>query len=223
MELGCGKADLLIRLLRRAPDATAEGFDRNPWFLADARDAAEAASVAGRLSLIETDAPAVALHGRAVDVAIAMGATGIVGEAAETLAFLGSIVVPGGEVVFGDGFWAAAPPDAALVAFGMRRDELPDGLDAFAGLGRAAGLEPVTVEAVSPGEWDVYERAYRERWPPGPWPPLGTRSARRSSALSGHGRELRRLAARRDGLRDRAVPASLTRAARRRQAVMTAT
>ena len=162
MELGCGKADLLIRILRQHPDATAEGFDRNPWFLADARDAAEEASVAGRISLIETDAPVVALHGRAVDVAIAMGATGIVGEAAETLAFLASIVVPGGEVVFGDGFWAAAPPDSALAAFGMTRDELPDGLAAFAGLGRAAGLEPVTVEAVAPGEWDAYERAYRD-------------------------------------------------------------
>ncbi len=162
MELGSGKADLLIRILLAHPGATAEGFDRNPWFLADARAAAEAAGVARRLSLVETDAPAVALHGRAVDVAIAMGATGIVGDGAETLAFLGSIVVPGGEVVFGDGFWAVPPPDEALTAFGMTRDELPDGLAGFEDLGRRAGLEPVAVEAVSPGEWDAYEAAYRD-------------------------------------------------------------
>ena len=111
---------------------------------------------------MDTDAPGVALHGRAVDVAIAMGATGIVGDGAGTLAFLGSIVVPGGEVVFGDGFWAAPAPATALAAFGMTRDELPDGLDGFAALGRRAGLEPLTVEAVSPAEWDAYERAYRD-------------------------------------------------------------
>jgi SAM-dependent methyltransferase len=162
VELGCGKADLLIRLLLVHAGATAEGFDRNPWFLANARSAAEAAGVAGRLSLIETDAPGVRLDGRAVDVAIAMGATGIVGEGRDTLAFLGGIVVPGGEVVFGDGFWAAPPPDDGLASFGMARDELPDGLDGFTALGRSVGLEPITVEAVSSEEWDAYERAYAD-------------------------------------------------------------
>ena len=40
LELGCGKGELLVRLLARWPDATAKGFDRNPWFLAVARSAA---------------------------------------------------------------------------------------------------------------------------------------------------------------------------------------
>jgi hypothetical protein len=160
VELGCGKADLLIRILRVRTDTTAEGFDRNPWFLADARATAEAAGVASRLSLIDTDAPAVRLVGRALDAAIAMGATGIVGDGAETLGFLASIVVSGGEVVFGDGFWAEPPPDGGLAAFGMAREELPDGLEGFAALGRAAGLEPLEVTAVSTEEWDVYETAY---------------------------------------------------------------
>jgi Methyltransferase domain len=160
VELGCGKADLLIRLLLAHRGATAEGFDRNPWFLAEAREAAAAAGVAARLSLIETDAPAVRLDGRAVDVAIAIGATGIVGDPRATLAFLAGIVVPGGEVVFGDGFWASSPPTEGLASFGMDRDELPDGLDGFAELGRSAGLEPVAVEAVSTDEWDAYEAAY---------------------------------------------------------------
>jgi hypothetical protein len=162
VELGSGKADLLIRLLRFHPGATAEGFDRNPWFMADARAAAEAAGVAGRLSLIETDAPGVRLDGRAVDVAIAMGATGIVGDGRETLAFLRGIVVPGGEVVFGDGFWATTPPDPGLASFGMSRDELPDGLHGFAALGTSVGLEPIAVDAVSTDEWDAYEHAYAD-------------------------------------------------------------
>ena len=55
LELGCGKGDLIARLLSRWPEATAEGFDRNPWFLAAARAAAERAGVASRVSFIETE------------------------------------------------------------------------------------------------------------------------------------------------------------------------
>ncbi len=160
VELGSGKAALLIRLLRRWPGTSAEGFDRNPWFMTEARTAAVEAGVADRLSLIDTDSPGALLAGRSVDLAIAMGATGIVGEQAETIAFLASIVVPGGQVVFGDGAWVVEPDPAGLAAFGMAREELADGADGFADLGRAAGLEPVVVELVTTGEWDAYELAY---------------------------------------------------------------
>ncbi len=160
VELGCGKADFLVRLLRRWPDITAEGFDRNPWFLAEAQAAADAAGVARRLSLIETDAPGALLADRSVDLAVAMGATGIVGDQAETVAFLASIVGPGGEVVFGDGVWVADPPDDGLDTFGMTRDELADGVAGLAALGSAVGLTPLSVELVSHDEWDAYETAY---------------------------------------------------------------
>ena len=139
VELGSGKAALLIRLLRRWPGTSAEGFDRNRWFTAEARAAAEDAGVAGRLSLIDTDAPGALLAGRSVDLAIAMGATGIVGDQAETVAFLASIVGPGGHVVFGDGAWVAEPDPAGLAAFGMARDELVDGAEGLAALGRGRG------------------------------------------------------------------------------------
>lgn len=167
VELGCGKADLLIRILRRWPGVSAEGFDRDPWFLADARAAAEAAGVLPRLSLIETDAPGARLAGREVDLAIAIGATGIVGGQRETVAFLASIVGPGGVVVFGDGVWSADPPEAGLRSFGMERAELVEGCDGLAALGVAAGLELEGAEVVSIGEWDAYEAAYVDavlRW-----------------------------------------------------------
>jgi SAM-dependent methyltransferase len=162
VELGSGKAALLIRLLRHWPGTSAEGFDRNRWFMAEARAAAEAAGVAGRLSLVDTDSPGALLAGRSVDLAIAMGATGIVGDQAETLAFLASIVGPGGHVIFGDGAWVADPDPDGLAAFGIARDELVEGAEGLAALGRAAGLEPVSVELVSPGEWDAYEAAYAD-------------------------------------------------------------
>ncbi len=149
-----------MRLLRRWPGASAEGFDRNPWFLEAGRAAAVAAGVATRLSLIETDSPGVMLSGREVDLAVAMGATGIVGDQATTVAFLASIVSSGGRVVFGDGVWTGEPPASGLAAFGMARNELADGVDGLVALGRAVGLEPIEADLVSVEEWDAYESAY---------------------------------------------------------------
>jgi SAM-dependent methyltransferase len=160
VELGSGKSTLLIRLLQRWPGTTAEGFDRNSWFMAQAKTAAEAAGVASRLSTVDTDSPGALLAGRSVDLAIAMGATGIVGDQAETIAFLASIVEPGGLVVFGDGAWIGEPSPAGLEAFGMAREELVDGAEGIAALGRAVGLEPIDIAPVTTEAWDDYESTY---------------------------------------------------------------
>ena len=167
LELGCGKGDLLVRLLRRWTQATAEGFDRNPWFLAAAREAAASAGVADRVSFIETDAPGALVADRSVTMAIAMGASGILGDHAATVAGLARAVRPGGIVLFGDGVWVREPLSSGLASFGMTRDELPDGPAGFAALGLEAGLEVLDVEVVDEAEWDAYEDAYAgaiERW-----------------------------------------------------------
>ena len=59
----------------------------------------------------------------------------------------------------------------------MARDELADGADGLAALGRDAGLEVLAVELVTPGEWDAYEAAYA-----GAVGRLGRREPRRSGA-----------------------------------------
>ena len=167
LELGCGKGDLLARLLSRWPEATAEGFDQNPWFLAAARAAAESAGVAGRVSFIETDAPGALVADRSVAMGVAMGASGILGDHAATVAGLARAVRPGGVVLFGDGVWVREPLSSGLASFGMTRDELPDGPDGFAGLGVEAGLEVLDVEVVDQAEWAAYEDSYAgaiERW-----------------------------------------------------------
>jgi SAM-dependent methyltransferase len=167
LELGCGKGELVARLLSRWPEATAEGFDRNPWFLASARAAAERAGVAGRVSFVETDAPRALVADRSVAMGIAMGASGIVGDHAATVACLARAVRPGGVVLFGDGVWVREPPSSGLASFGMTRDELPDGLDGFTAIAAQAGLDVLDIEIVDQVEWDTYERSYAdaiERW-----------------------------------------------------------
>jgi SAM-dependent methyltransferase len=162
LELGTGKGELLVRLLERWPEATAEGFDRSPWFLATARRRAESAGVAGRVSFVLTDAPGALIADRAVALTMALGATGILGGQAETVAGLARATRPGGTVVFGDGVWLAEPPADGLAAFGMDRAELVDGAEGLAALGVAAGLEVLDVELVTPEEWDAYEAAYSD-------------------------------------------------------------
>ena len=167
LDLGCGKGDFLTRLLARWPESTAEGFDRNPWFLRDARAIAESAGVARRVSFVETDAPGALISDRSVAIAVAMGAAGIVGDHAATVAGLARAVQPGGVVVFADGIWNREPPVSGLASFGMTRDELPDGPEGFAALGVAAGLDVLEVDVVDDTEWDAYEDAYAgavERW-----------------------------------------------------------
>ena len=163
LEVGCGKGAFLVAVLGRWPRATAEGFDRNPWFLADARDAAAAAGpdIARRVSFVETDAPGALIDDRAAAMTVAMGATGAFeGDQAATVRALARATRPGGVVVFADGLWLRQPPPDGLAAFGMARDELVDGVEGFAGLGIDAGLEPLDVEVVDEAEWDAYEASY---------------------------------------------------------------
>lgn len=163
LEVGCGKGDLLVRLLTHWPGATAEGFDRNPWFLADARAAAAAAGedVARRMSFIETDLAGALIADRGAAVTIGFGATGVYeGDQARTVRALTAATRPGGTVLFGDGLWVREPLASGLAAFGMALDELPDGVDGFAALAISAGLEVLEIEVVSDAEWDDYEAAY---------------------------------------------------------------
>ena len=98
---------------------------------------------------------------------IAVGATGILGDHAATVAGLARATRPGGVVLFGDGVWIREPLLSGLASFGMTRDELPDGPEGFAALGVQAGLEVLEVDIVDDAEWDAYEDAYAgaiERW-----------------------------------------------------------
>jgi hypothetical protein len=119
------------------------------------------------LRLVEADAAGLPAPEGGVDLAVSMGASGAIGTHADALRWLARRVAAGGPVLFGDGVWAGEPSADGLAAFGMERDELPDGLDGQRELGRREGLEPVWSELVSAGEWDDYEAGYAdamERW-----------------------------------------------------------
>ena len=161
LELAPGNGELLVRLLAAHPGARATGIDRSPWFLRNARQRAVELGVADRIELRDEDATRVSWPIDAVDLAIAVGAAGILGDHAGTVAALARMARPGGGLVlFGDGVWTGEPPADGLAAFGMERGELPEGLAGQQALGAAAALAPLWSELVTVEEWDDYESAY---------------------------------------------------------------
>src|SRR3954453_17191485 len=93
---------------------------------------------------------------RDFDLVVNVAASHAFGSWDEALAALASLVRPGGQVLFGEGYWRRAPPAAVLRALGARADELPD----LAGLVRGAeavGLRALQLVVASEDDWDRYE------------------------------------------------------------------
>jgi SAM-dependent methyltransferase len=163
--LGCGKAELLLRVLERH-DVTALGVDLSPFALAEALAAADRRASLGRLELRREDASRSDLSPGSFDLAIAVGAGGIWDGYAAALRSLASLVRPGGRVLFGEGYWRREPSDAYLRALGAERHDLPtyEGLLATAA---AEGLDLVEALESSEADWERYERRWAangERW-----------------------------------------------------------
>ncbi|HTE06254.1 MAG TPA: methyltransferase [Planctomycetota bacterium] len=160
LDIGCGKAELLLRLVERH-DVAATGVDINAAFLAEA--AAKARSRGCALELHESRF-ADFLAGRApgsppFDALLCLGASQAVGPARATPTRLAPLLAPGGLLLLGEGFWAREPDDRYLAALGAARDDLTD----HAGnqeLGAEAGLTCVHAVATSDEDFARYEERY---------------------------------------------------------------
>lgn len=165
VDVGCGKAELLIRILERH-DASAVGVDLSPYFLAEAREEAAQRVPGARLELREGDAARTRLEPESFDLAIAVGAGGIWHGYGKALRALGRLVPPGGHVLLGEGYWRREPSVAYLEALGADRDELA-GHDGLVAAARQDGLELVEALESSEADWERYERRWAEngeRW-----------------------------------------------------------
>jgi len=102
IDVGCGKAEMLVRLIERF-GCTAIGVDTNPHFLAEARARAFDHGVAGQIELLEGDVTKMKLASETFDAALCVGATHAYGDLATTLKSLRGLVKTGGKVIVGDG------------------------------------------------------------------------------------------------------------------------
>jgi SAM-dependent methyltransferase len=156
VDIGCGKAELLIRLAE-AYGVRGVGVDLSPFFVADARRRLQTRVPGADVTLREMDG-AEFEPGEPHSFALAscLGASWIYGGHGGTLDALVRMAEPGGWVITGEPFWLREPPEAYLEASGLTRDAFgthPENAEA----GQSRGLELVHTLVSSPDDWDRYE------------------------------------------------------------------
>jgi cyclopropane fatty-acyl-phospholipid synthase-like methyltransferase len=169
LDIGCGWAELLLRLLAASPSARGSGADLDEVAIERARSEAQRRGLGSRLDLTVGDARR--LTGPA-DAVLCIGSSQVWGPSVEdaqpldyaaALAALRQLVPRGGRVVYGEGIWSRPPTTAAVAPHAGRDDEyvaMPRLLE----LAESAGFMPVQVHEASLDEWDEFESGYAARY-----------------------------------------------------------
>lgn len=165
VDIGCGKAEMLLRLIGRF-GCTAIGVDTNPHFLAEARGRAFDQGVSGQLELLEGDVTKMKLATEAFDAALCVGATHAYGDLAACLKGLRALVRPGGKIIVGEGLWIQKPDLAYLKALGAKLTDYTDHAGNVAA-GIAEKLVYLYSAVADQDDFDHYEGLYNravETW-----------------------------------------------------------
>jgi SAM-dependent methyltransferase len=121
LDLGCGQAAWLLRILTSHHGVRGEGVDIGEEALERARARAVELGVADRLKLHQQDATAFAAAG-GFDVVLSVGAAHAFGGLLPTLDVAATHLVPGGRVIIGDAFWDSPPSARAREVLGEYED-----------------------------------------------------------------------------------------------------
>lgn len=155
LDIGTGKAELLIRLVERFGVA-AVGVDYSSPFHQEAREQVAQRIPQAKFSFLEEDATTFRGEPESFALASCMGACDIFDGFAGTLRALARFVHPGGYLLLGDGYWKQEPAPAYLESFGGVRDECQSHAENVAS-GVAQGLIPLYASVCNDDEWDRYE------------------------------------------------------------------
>ena len=158
IDVGCGKAVLLVDLARRF-GVTGFGVDINAAFLAEGRALAERHGVATSVTLMQIEASRLEVEPAAFALALCIGSTHALGGYPETLRALARLVRPGGHMLVGQGYWKRAPDEEYLVGLGATTDEMTTH-DGNIAAGIAEGLDEAGAWTSGTDDWDRYEDLY---------------------------------------------------------------
>ena len=160
IDMGCGKAALLVDLARRF-GVTALGVDINAAFLAKGRALAERHGVATLVTLMNLEASRLEVEDASVVLALCIGSTHALGGYPDTLRVLARLVRPGGHVLVGQGYWKRVPDAEYLERLGATVDEMTTHEGNIAA-GIAEGLEGAGAWTSGADDWDRYEDLYAD-------------------------------------------------------------
>lgn len=157
LDVGCGNAELLIRLIERYA-IVGVGIDPNAEALDEGRRRAQGRIPEERLQL-HTIPAADFQPQRTFDAALCIGASHAYGGYPQTLAALQTLVRPGGQILIGEGYWKRNPDPEYLALLGAEPDELTGHADNVS-RAVAAGLTLLYSVTSSAEDWDHYEGLY---------------------------------------------------------------
>jgi SAM-dependent methyltransferase len=155
VDLGCGKAELLLRALARAPELTGEGVDEDAAQLERAGTNAKARGLTGRVRFVHGD---LLEYSGTADRMVCIGADHAWGGVGAALAALRSSIPVGGLLLFGCGYWARAPSPPLVEMFGA----LPPSFEALLSLARSSDWKVWSADSADLEEWDDFETTWRQ-------------------------------------------------------------
>lgn len=163
VDLGCGWAELLLRVVAAEPTVRALGVDNDADAIARGGRNARARGLRESVRLDLADA--TSWRGQA-DVLVSIGASHAWGGTRKTLEAIYSRLVPGGLFLLGDGIWERPPTTDALTALDATAEEF-ESLGDLVDLGIECGFRVLSVSVANSDEWDSFESRFcagRERW-----------------------------------------------------------
>lgn len=166
VDIGCGWAELLLRVVAAVPAAAGVGIDSDAAFIEHGALLAEQRGLLDRVELLAGDAKERAPQ--RADALICIGASQIWGPPVEenqpldyesALAAIRAKVSRGTRVVYGEGVWSRPPTPEAVAPLSGRLDELVS-LTRLVELAVAQGFMPIAVHEADIAEWDEFESGY---------------------------------------------------------------
>jgi methyltransferase family protein len=164
IDLGCGWAELLLRVLEANPSAAGIGIDKDSEALAHGRSNASARGLDTRVRLINGDAIESFLE--VANLVICVGSSQVWDGHSGALEAIRDHVSPGSQVLLGEGIWSRMPTAEVLGALGARADEMPSLGELVDSVG-PLGFRPLSVAEATQSEWDEFESGFSrgyERW-----------------------------------------------------------
>lgn len=158
LDVGCGRAELLIRILERT-GASGVGIDDWPHAIASARAAAAGRVPPGRLDLREEKFDPARFETSSFETALCVGASHAAGGLRPVLREFHRLLVPGGTAIVGEGHWMREPDPGYLAFLGTTRDELTDHVGNLRAA-RDAGFDVVRSVVSETSDFDAYENRY---------------------------------------------------------------
>lgn len=155
LDVGCGRAELLIRLAERY-GVNGVGIDQSPFAIKRARDEAARRRSEGQLVFFHQDGGEYFAPQATFDLGVCLGASWVFGGYAPMLRTLTRMVKPGGQILVGQPYWIR-PPDPGFLAFLKSEPDTYCSHAENVRNGEKEGLAPLLAWASSPEDWDRYE------------------------------------------------------------------